>query len=78
MKMDGFHCRAPSYIHYSIYVLEPLEHDPADSSACSGLRARLRLEQRLLRSKDGSGLWSGPNSAQIISVQVQRNIHERS
>jgi len=36
---------------------DPLEHDPADSSACSGLRARLRLEQRLLRSQDGNGLW---------------------
>jgi hypothetical protein len=35
----------------------PPERDPADSLACSGLRAQLRLEQRLLRSKDGSGLW---------------------
>ena len=33
------------------------EHDPADSLACSRLRARLRLEQRLLRPKDGNGLW---------------------
>jgi hypothetical protein len=32
-----------------------LEHDLADSSACSGLRARLRLEQRLLRPRDGNG-----------------------
>jgi hypothetical protein len=29
------------------------EHDPADSLACSRLRARLRLEQRLLRPEDG-------------------------
>jgi hypothetical protein len=34
----------------------------------SGLRARLRLEQRLLRSKDGSGFWRGPDSVLIISV----------
>jgi hypothetical protein len=44
------------------------EHDPADSLACSGLRAQLGLEQRLLRSQDGKGLWRGPDSAQIISV----------
>jgi hypothetical protein len=30
--------------------------------------ARLRLEQRQLRSKDGSGLWRGPDSVLIISV----------
>jgi hypothetical protein len=31
------------------------EHDPADSLVRSGPRARLRLEQRLLKCKDGSG-----------------------
>jgi hypothetical protein len=36
---------------------DPPKHNPADSLACSGLRARLRLEQRLLRPKDGNGLW---------------------
>ena len=44
------------------------EHNPANSLACSGLRARLRLEQRLLRSKDRSGLWRGLDSTEIISV----------
>jgi hypothetical protein len=34
-----------------------LEQNPADSLACSELRAQLRLEQRLLRFKDGNGLW---------------------
>jgi hypothetical protein len=33
-----------------------LKRDPADSLAGSGLRAQLRLEQRPLRSQDGSGL----------------------
>jgi hypothetical protein len=33
----------------------PPERDPADSLACSGLGAQLRLEQRLLRSKDRNG-----------------------
>jgi len=32
------------------------EQNPADSSAYSGLRGQLRLEQRLLRSRDGNGL----------------------
>ena len=32
-----------------------LTHQLAKGSP--GLRARLRLEQRLLRSKDGNGLW---------------------
>ena len=31
------------------------EHDPADSLPCSGLSAQLRLEQRILRPKDGMG-----------------------
>jgi len=35
---------------------DPPKHNPADSLACLGLRAQLRLEQRLLRSKDGNGL----------------------
>ena len=42
----------------------PPEYNPADLSACSGLRVRLRLEQRLLRSKDGGGLWRGPDSTE--------------
>jgi hypothetical protein len=33
------------------------EHNPADSLVCLGLRPQLRLEQRLLRHKDGNGLW---------------------
>ena len=32
------------------------EHNLADLLGCSGLRAQLRLEQQLLRSKDGNGL----------------------
>jgi hypothetical protein len=32
-------------------------NNPADLVACSGLRPQLRLEQRLLRSKDGNELW---------------------
>jgi hypothetical protein len=44
----------------------PPKHNPANLLACSGLRARLRLEQRLLKSKDGSGLQRGPDSAEII------------
>jgi len=35
----------------------PFEHNPDDPSACSGFRVRLRLEQRLLRFRDGSGFW---------------------
>jgi hypothetical protein len=42
------------------------EHDPAESLACSGLRAQLRLEQRLLRSKDENGLWWGHLSSETI------------
>ena len=34
---------------------DPSEQNPADSLACSRLRARLRLEQRLLRFKDRNG-----------------------
>jgi len=30
------------------------QHNPADSFACSELKAQLKLEQRLLKSKDGS------------------------
>jgi hypothetical protein len=45
---------------------DPPEHDPADSLACSGLRAQLRLEQQLLRSQDGSVLWLGKLSSEII------------
>ena len=37
----------------------------------SGLRAQLKLEQRLLRSKDGSGLWKAPDSAVIIVVSIE-------
>lgn len=33
------------------------EQNPADLLACSGLRAGLRLERQLLRSKVGNGLW---------------------
>src|SRR5882757_6806587 len=46
----------------------PPERNPADSLAGSGLRARLRLEQRLLRFKDGSGFWWAKVSSVIISV----------
>jgi hypothetical protein len=42
------------------------EQNPADSLACCGLRARLRLEQRLLRSKDGSGLWWARLSSETL------------
>jgi hypothetical protein len=42
------------------------EHNPADSLACSGLRAQLRLEQQLLRLKDGDGLWWDHFSSEII------------
>jgi hypothetical protein len=47
----------------------PPERDPADSLACSGLRARLRLDQRLLRFKDGSGLWWAQLSSEIVVVR---------
>ena len=43
------------------------EYNPADSLACSGLRARLRLGQRLLRSKDGNGLWWAELSCEILT-----------
>jgi hypothetical protein len=33
---------------------------------CSGFRAWLRLGQRLLRSKEGNGLWWGHLSSEII------------
>jgi len=42
------------------------EQNPADSLACSGLRARLRLEQRLRRSKHGSRLWWLKLSSEIL------------
>jgi hypothetical protein len=45
---------------------DPPKHNPADSWACSGLRTRLRLEQRLLRPKDGNGLWWSELSSEII------------
>lgn len=35
---------------------------------------RLGLEQRLLRSKDGSGFWRGPDSALIISVKTSTDV----
>jgi len=44
------------------------EHDPADASVCSGLGAQLRLEQRLLRSKDGNGKWLYQHSVVRIPV----------
>ena len=36
--------------------------------ACSGPRTRLRLKQRVLRSKDGNRLWWTQLSSEIISV----------
>jgi hypothetical protein len=46
------------------------------------LKARLRLEQRLLRSKDGSELWCGHLSSEIIveiilvnHLVMDRNFH---
>ena len=47
------------------------EQNPADSLACSGLRARLRLEQRLLGSKHGSRLWWLKLSSEIL---VERHL----
>jgi len=44
----------------------PSEQNPADSLACSGPRARLRLERRLLRFKDGSGLWWANLSSETL------------
>jgi hypothetical protein len=35
------------------------EQNPADSLSCLRLRARLKLEQRLLRFRDGSGILVG-------------------
>ena len=49
---------------------DPPRHNPADLLACSGLRAQLRLEQRLLRSKDGNGLWCAQLSSGIIVVKT--------
>jgi hypothetical protein len=37
---------------------------------CSGLRAQLRLEQRLLRSKDGNELWCAKLSSERIVVII--------
>ena len=42
------------------------EQNLAGSLACLGLRAQLRLEQRLLRFKDGNGLWQADFSSEII------------
>jgi hypothetical protein len=44
----------------------PLEPNPADSLACSGLRTRRRLERRLLRFKDRNGFWWAKLSSVII------------
>lgn len=49
---------------------DPPEHDPADLLACSGLKAQLRSEQRLIRSKDGNGLWWGHLSSKIMLENI--------
>jgi hypothetical protein len=54
---------------------DPPEHDLADSSICSGLRTLLRLEQRLLRSKDGNGLWWAKLSSET-TLEIQ-DLHSR-
>jgi hypothetical protein len=51
----------------------PLEPNPADSLACLGLRARLRLERRLLRFKDRIGLWWAKLSSVIILERLSKD-----
>jgi hypothetical protein len=46
----------------------PLQPNPAGS--LSGLRARLRLERRLLRFKDRNGLWWAKLSSVIIFEMI--------
>jgi hypothetical protein len=53
----------------------PPERNQADSLVGSGLRARLRLEQRLLRFKDGSGFWWAKVSSVIISVILTKLVN---
>jgi hypothetical protein len=46
------------------------EHHPADSPTCSGLRAQLRLEKWLFRSKDGNGKRACRHSDAGLPVPV--------
>jgi len=51
-----------------------LEHNLVDLLAWLGFRVRLTLEQRLLRSKDGSGIWRCRDSTQIMEVKIPHRL----
>jgi hypothetical protein len=43
-----------------------LEHDPTDSSVCSGLRGVVQVRAAAALFQDGSGLGRGPDSIYIV------------
>jgi hypothetical protein len=57
-------------LYYGEPKEDPPEHDSVNSLAYSGLRARLRSDHQLLRSKGGSGLKRSRSGTDYIGNGV--------